>query len=346
MFSKGKVMHSVTRIMACLLLGMFLLPAACAEMTAETPAAEEVVQTASSSDAVQEKGRQLGTGPVLMVTDYEIVEGEPVPGSSFVIQMNIANLSEYASAYNVLATLTIENVSVSLQQGVTNQMYFHEILPEQTVSAQFPLEVYSYCAEENMILSMTMTCYDAAAVHYDFQTMMTPDVEVARTLQVGSLTVPQFVHRNSSMIITATLNNVEPVTLNHVRMHVVTQYGEIVTEVGQLLTGQSKTVDCIYRFPQQQTEAVQVYFTYESLYGHKYTSDLQSYEVVVYDPAVQDDFAASDALSVRELMERLVQSTVIPGTDVEIPLPVIAVILAGCVGYAVILYFVLRRKRR
>ncbi len=332
--------------MVCLLLWMLMLHTANAEMIAEVPTAEPTAQVTVSSDPIQEEGTQLHTGPVLMVTDYSIVEGETVPGSSFVLQMNIANLSEDASAYNVLATLTIENVSVALQAGVTNQMYFHEIPPQQTVSAQFPLEVYSYCAEENMVLSMTMTCYDAAAVHYDFQTMMTPDVDVAHTLQVGSLTVPQFVHRNSSMIISATLTNVEPVTLNHVQMHVVTQYGEQITEVGQLLTGESKTIDCIYRFPEQQTEDVQVYFTYESLYGHKYTTDHRTFEVVVYDPAAQDDFAASGSLSAREIMNRLVQGTVVPGTDMQLPVPVIVWILGGCVGYVVILYCVLRNKRK
>ena len=184
-------------------------------------------KTAAAAEAVNEEGMQLRIGPVLMVTEYSVIEGERGPGSSFILQMNIANLSEHASAHNVVATLTIENTSVSLQEGVTNQMYFHEILPTETVTVQFPLEVYSYATEENMILSMTMTCYDDAAVHYDFQTMMTPDIEVARTLAVTSLAVPQFIHRNSSMIISATLNNVELVTLSNIRMHVVTQYGAL-----------------------------------------------------------------------------------------------------------------------
>lgn len=332
--------------MICLLICLIMGYPANAEMIAGTPTEEPAVQTASPVDPVQDAGRQLSTGPVLMVKDYAVVEGETTPGSSFVLRMNIANLSEYASAYNVMATLTIENVSVSLQEGVTNQKYYHEIPPMQTVTAEFPLEVYSYCAEENMILSMTMTCYDVAAVHYDFQTMMTPAVDVARTLQVGSLTVPQFVHRNSSMIISATLTNVEPVTLSNVRMHVVTQYGEQITEVGQLLYGESKTTNSIYRFPEQQTENVQVYFTYESLSGHKYTTDHQVFEVVVYDPTMQGDFAASGALSVKEIMDRLGQGTVIPGTDVQTPIPAIVWILLGCAGYGVILYWVLRRKRR
>jgi len=331
--------------MICLLLWMFLFHNANAEMAAEIPTADPAAQ-AAVSDPVQEEGQQIHTGPVLMVTDYAVTEGETVPGSSFMLQMNIANLSEHAAAYNVLATLTIENVSVFLQEGVTNQMYFHEIPPMGTVSALFPLEVYSYCMEENMILSMTMTCYDAAAVHYDFQTMMTPDVELKRTIQVGSLTVPQFVHRNSSMIISAILTNAEPVTLNNVRMHVITQYGEQITEIGQLLTGESKTANCIYRFPEQQTENVQVYFTYENLSGHQYATDLQAFEVVVYDPAAENDFAASGALSVRDILDRLMQNTVLPGADTQLPVPVLTWILIGCVGYCVVLYCVLRRKRR
>ena len=346
MLSKKHVVYSGLRMMLCLLLCLIVPHPAHAEMIAETPTEAPTVLTEESADVVQEEGTQLGTGPVLMVTDYSVIEGETVPGSSFVLQMNIANLSEYAAAYNVLATLTIENVSVSLQETVTNQRYFHEIPPMQTVSVHYPLEVYSYCAEENMILSMTMTCYDAAAVHYDFQTMMTPSVDVERTLQVGSLTVPQFVHRNSSMIISATLTNVEPVPLDNVRMHVVTQYGEEITEVGQLLNGQSKTIDCIYRFPEQKTENVQVYFTYENLSGHQYATDPQNFEVVVYDPAAENGFAASGGLSAREILDSLVQGTVIPFTDVELPIPVFVLILVGCAGYGVILYCVLRKKRK
>ena len=342
-----------------LLLWMLMLHTASAETVAAAPVQQEVSapvqqevsapvqqEVSASRDSVQEAGTQIHTGPVLMVTEYKVVEGDTIPGSSFELEMVIANLSETAAAYNVMATLTIENVSVSLQEDVTNQLYYHEIGPLQKVTARFPLEVYSYCTEENMILTMTMACCDAAVVHYDFQTMMTPSIEVKRTLQVGSLTVPQFVHRNSSMIISATLTNVEPVTLNHVRMHVITQYGEQTAEVGQLLTGESKTVDCIYRFPEQQTEDVQVYFTYESLYGHQYSTDRQAFDVVVYDPAVEDDFVSSDGEGVREILERLVQNAVIPGTDMQIPLPVFALIMVGCAGYGVVLYFALRRKRR
>lgn len=336
---RNKKIHWAVRFLVCVMLCAFTLHTASA---ADNP---QPMQSGDLAQMVQEAGTQLRTGPVLMVTDYSVVSGETVPGSAFVLEMNIANLSEEASAHNVLATLTIENVSVSLQAGATNQIYYHEIPPMQTVKAQFPLEVYSYCTEENMILSMTMTCYDDAAVHYDFQTMMTPDVEVARTLQVGSLTVPPFVHRNSSMIISATLSNAEPVTLNKVRMHVVTQYGEETTEVGQMLTGESKTASCIYRFPEQQTEKVQVYFTYESLYGHQYVTDPQSFEVVVYDPATEEGFASNGGLNVKELMERLVRSTVVPGTDVQLPLPVILLILVGCIGYGVTVYYALRRKR-
>lgn len=352
-FQKDRL-HSFARLMVCVLLCMTMLCAAGAQVIAESPSKtieeppveESVVQTEIVSAPVQTEGNQLHTGPVLMATDYVVIEGETVPGSSFVLQMNIANLSETAAAYNVLATLKIENVSVAIQEGATNQMYFHEILPMQSVVVQFPLEVYSYCVEENMILSMTMTCYDAAAIHYDFQTMMTPNVDVLRTLQVSSLTVPQFVHRNSSMIINATLTNVEPVALNNIKMHLITQYGEQITNVGQMLSNESRTVNSIYRFPEQQTENIQVYFTYENLSGHEFATDHQKFEVIVYDPAVQNDLATKEALSSRVIMERLVQSTVIPGTDVQLPLPVIVLIIVGFVGYAVVLYIVFRRKRK
>ena len=346
MLSKRHVIQTGKSIMLFLLLGVLMFQTAGAEMLAEIPPAEPTMQPAVSAAPVEEEGDQLRTGPVLMVTDYSVIEGETVPGSSFVLQMNIANLSEYASAHNVLATLKIENVSVALQEGATNQYFFYEILPMQSMSVQFPLEVYSYCVEENMILSMTMTCYDAAAVHYDFQTMMTPNVDVVRTLQVGSLTVPQFVHRNSSMIVSATLNNIEPVALSNVSMHMVTRYGEQVTQVGQLLSGESKTTNCIYRFPEQQTEEVKIYFTYENLSGHEFSTEPETFEVIVYDPAVEDDFVSSNSLSISEILDHLEQDTLVPGTDMQLPVPVIAVILFGCVGYVVVLYFALRRKRK
>lgn len=300
---------------------------------------------ARQTEAVNKIGNQLDLGPVLMVTDYTVIQGERGPGSSFVLQMNIANLSEVASAHNVMATLTIENVSVALQEGVTNQLYFYEIRPQETVSVQFPMEVYSYCADENMILSMTMTCYDEAAAYYDFQTMMTPDIEVARTLHVSSLAVPQFVHRNSSMIISATMNNVESVTLKNIQMHVVTKYGEKVAEVGQLLSEESRTVDCMYRFPEHGTEDVQVYFTYESLYGHQFSTEPQSFQVIVYDAEEQAELLNTGKMGVREILSRLVRGIPIPGTDVRLPIPVAVLILAGCGGYGVVVYRTLWKKK-
>lgn len=301
---------------------------------------------AGKASAIQTDGTNLSSGPVLLVTDYTVVEGDRSPGSSFVLQMNIANLSALESAYNVVATLKIENLSVSLQEGVTNQQYFREIRPMETVSLQFPMEVYSYCVEENMILSMTMSCHDSVAVHYDFQTMMTPDIDMARTLNVTSLAVPQFVHRNSSMIVSATLHNPNIVTLNNIRMHVVTKYGEEVTEVGQLLTEESKTVDYIYRFSEQKTEDVQVYFTYESLYGHEFTTDPQTYQVVVYDPVGENDISASGKPGVKEIATRLVQGIPLPNTELRIPIPAIVLLLIGFVGYGRILYVVLFKKKK
>lgn len=331
--------NMVTRILVFMLIALLTLPVACAEVVGG-PTQQ------ADTNPVHTEGTQFVAGPVLMATEYAIVEGETVPGSSFVLEMKLANLSEYNSAYNVMATLTIENLSVSLQQGVTNQMYFHEIKPTQTVVLRFPLEVYSYCTEENMVLTLTIACYDAGGVHYTYQTMMTPDIEVARTLQVGSLSVPQFVHRNSSMIITATLNNIEPVALSNVKMHVKTQYGDQVTDVGQLLPNESMTVNSIYRFPEQQTEHVQVYFTYESLYGHQYATDLRPFEVVVYDPAEENDFAASSTMSLAQIADCLMQDITIPGTEASVQLPVIVLILVGCVGYVIVLYFALRNKKR
>lgn len=309
----------------------------------EATASEAV---AADPDAVHEEGTQIHIGPLLMVTDYSVIEGDTFPGSSFVLRMSIANLSEDSTAYNALATLKIENVSVSLQEGFANQIYFHEIEPMQTVYADFPLEVYSYCAEENMILSMTMTCYDSAAVHYNFQSMMTPNVEVARTLYIVSLNVPQFVHKNSGMIISAALTNVEPVTLSNIEMHVVTQYGEQVTQIGQLISNESTTTNAIYRFPEQRTESVQVFFTYESLYGQKFSTDPKSFEVVVYDPEVTENFTSSGAFSLKELINSLTKNTVVPIVDKTLPIPVCAWIALGFAGYFIVLYCVLRRKRR
>ena len=272
---------------------------------------------------------QLRTGPILMVTDYTVIEGDRSLGSSFVLQMSITNLSEYASAYDVVTTLTIENTSVSLQEGVTNQRYFREIPPLGTAFVQFPMEVYSYCADENMILSMTMSCHDDVPVHYDFQTMMTPYIDVDRTLNVVSVAVPQFVHQNSSMMISATLNNVEAVTLNNIRMHVVTQYGEEITEVGQLLREESKTIDCIYRFPEEKTEDVEVYFTYESLHGQEYSTEPQFFQVVVYGQNAEETLVSSDSLS----------------GGARILIPAIVALLIGFGGFGATLYYVLWKKK-
>lgn len=277
---------------------------------------------------------QLLSGPVLLVTDYEVVEGDRGLGSSFVLKMNIANLSELATAHNVVATLTIENTSVSLQEGYTNQQFFRKIQPGETVSLQFPLEVYSYCADENMILSVTMACHDDFAVHYDFQTMMTPDIDVARTLYVASLAVPQFVHQNSNMIISATISNPEMVTLNNIKMHVITQYGEEVTEVGKLLREERKTVDCIFRFPEQKTEDVQVYFTYESLYGQEFSTDPETFQVIVYGQGEEDALADSGDSGAKGMLIRLVRG-----------IPVVVLLLVGFGGYGRVMYVALRGRK-
>ena len=321
--------HFIQRMIVLVLTLMMI----CAAGTRNVAAAQTVDQP------------QLLSGPVLLVTDYTVVEGDRGLGSSFVLKMNIANLSELATAHNVVATLTIENTSVSLQEGYTNQQFFRKIQPGETVSLQFPLEVYSYCAEENMILSVTMACHDDFAVHYDFQTMMTPDIDVARTLQVASLAVPQFVHQNSNMIISATISNPEVVTLNNIRMHVITQYGEEVTEVGKLLREERKTVDCIFRFPEQKTEDVQVYFTYESLYGQEFSTEPESFQVIVYGQGEEGALEGSGELGGKEMLRRLVRGIPLPGTDLKIPIPAVVLLLVGFGGYCRVMYVALRRRK-
>lgn len=305
------------------------------------------VQTAAATQLPSQDPQNTPqrAGPVLMVTDYSVIGEKRGPGSSFILQMNISNLSELASAHNVVATLTIENESVSLQEGITNQLFFREILPRETVAVQFPMDVYSYCKEENVILTMTMTCYDDASAHYVFQTMMTPGIDVERTLNVTSLTIPQFVQRDSSMIISATLRNMELVTLNNIKMHVVTQYGDQITEVGSLLKEESRTVNCVYRFPELQTEDVQVYFTYESLYGHEFTTEPQSFQVVVFDPDAKAAISESKKLSMDLIFDRLIQGIPLPNTDFRIPIPVFVLILAGGIGYGAVAYYVFFKKK-
>ena len=190
-----------------------------------------------------------------------------------------------------------------------------------------------------------MACHDEAFIHYDFQTMMTPDIDVSRTLNVTSLAVPQFVHQNSNMIISATLYNPEMVTLSNIKMHVVTQYGEEITEVGQLLREESKTVDCIFRFPEQKTEDVEVYFTYESLYGHEFSTEPEPFQVFVYGQTEQDDFGSSGKPGGKEILSRLVRGIPLPNTDVRIPIPAIVLLLIGFGGYGRVLYVALIKKK-
>ena len=333
MFSK-KHTERIRNMMIVLVLALMVF---CSAGT-KTVAAAEIPETPVSQP-------QLLSGPVLLVTDYAVIEGDRNPGSSFLLKLNIANLSELATAHNVVATLTIENASVSLQEGYTNQQFFRKILPGETVSLQFPLEVYTYCVEENMILSITMACHDDFAVHYDFQTMMSPDIDAVRNLNVASLAVPQFVHQNSNMIISATLSNLEPVTLRNIKMHVITQYGEEVTEAGQLLREERKTVDCIFRFPEQKTEDVQVYFTYESLYGQEFSTEPQSFQVIVYGQGEGEAFEDSGKLGAKEILTRLVRGIPLPNTDVRIPIPVIVLLLVGFGGYGRVMYVTLRKRK-
>ncbi|MBQ1257321.1 MAG: hypothetical protein IIX93_08620, partial [Clostridia bacterium] len=154
-FSEKLTAKPGKRIWICLFLVLVMLYTSNAETIQESTAAEATYATVSEAlsaeetlpksentlselvpadpDAVHEEGTQIHIGPLLMVTDYSIIEGDTFPGSSFVLRISIANLSEDSTAYNALATLKIENVSVSLQEGFANQIYFHEIPPLHTV---------------------------------------------------------------------------------------------------------------------------------------------------------------------------------------------------------------------
>ena len=132
--------------------------------------------------------------------------------------------------------------------------------------------------------------------------------------------------------------------MNNVKMHVVTRYGEEITEVGQLLREERKTVDAITRFPEQRTEDVKVYFTYESLYGEEFTTEAQSFQVVVYDPVEQEGFGDSGKLGVKAIISRLFHGIGIPGTEVRIPIPVILLVLGGLAGYGRVMYVALKKK--
>lgn len=318
-------------LLLCVLLSAITF--AYAESSEETTVPQDVLNA-----GLRVSGEQLSTGPILSVTQYQIINGSATVGADFTLRLRIDNLSDEDDAYNVLATLNIENTSVSVKYGETNQRYFDRIQAGSYVYYDIDMKVYSYCTEENMILSVDMACYDEEAVHYDFMTSLTPPVQLNRSLVVSSLSIPQYAQMNAGMVINASLYNPEPVTLTNVEMHVVTAYDEQVIPVGDLLSEENATVDAVCRFSKQNSEQISVYFTYESYAGDQYQTQPLEKLVLIYDPTAEVRNTADSSLRLSNLVTR----PIISGLPVHIPAGLF--ILLGLVAYVWIFIRVIRKK--
>lgn len=238
------------------------------------------------------------TRPAVILTGYELVDGQLAPGDRAVIQVDVLNASTESQVDNVLVTYTSDDAAVYPVAGKTNQVYIGEIDAGETVSITLELMVSANAGKVSFLRFM----FEYSNEHYaDFSntTVLTlPLTGGTGTFQVQNISIPESATFGNRVHIGVDYVNSGTSSVQNVVMHIKGNISEDQqqVEVGTVAAGESGRLDAyVVPLKMGQNELL-VNFTYEDSSGHVQT-DQQPFSLNVVaeaDGASQGELAQGE----------------------------------------------------
>ncbi|MBQ3583705.1 MAG: hypothetical protein IJA27_03230 [Lachnospiraceae bacterium] len=221
--------------------------------------------------------------PVIQVIGYEIVEGNVELDSEFTIQVTIKNCNSYATAYNVIADVSSQDMDLRLTDGAVNQVYFQSIAPDATVSFNQTFSIEKTYPHTSAALTYSFRYSGEDGDEFTNQTTITPKVIIPCKLKVNVLSVASSASVGSQALVNVRCTNDGVIDMSSLVMKID---GNIIdsqkeNDLGALKAGEQVMKDCYVNFLKEGIQYIDISFEYKDESGNSYTIPKTSYIVNV-----------------------------------------------------------------
>ncbi|MBE5925442.1 MAG: hypothetical protein E7270_00400 [Lachnospiraceae bacterium] len=228
-----------------------------------------------------------GADPVIVATEYEIVDGSVEIGQEFTIEVTIQNMNKYATAYNVLVDTASEDLDLRMVNGAVNQHYYPSLAPGETKTFKQTYKLEERYPYNSAMLTFTFYYCDEKGEEYDNRTIITPLVITPCKLNLNVLSVADTATIEERSLVNVRCTNDG---INDIENIVMKIEGEIhenqkIVSLGSLISNEQVMKDCYVNFTKDGTQELIISFEYEDKNGNKFTLEPKTYTVEVNQPS-------------------------------------------------------------
>ena len=224
-----------------------------------------------------------GSLPLVMVSGYEIAEGEAAAGKDFTLELYVKNENRYTAAHHVAMTVYSQTEGVYLQPGETNQRYAEYISPGGTGSFQIHMTVAEHVESTEAIIEVRFDYVNENGTPGTNTTSISPTLQDNAKLDVVSLTAANYVNLGARALLNIQYANTGEAEVRNVRMRIEGNIEEeqkhVNVEAPEI--GQQKYLDWYVIFTEAGNQRLSVSLTYEDERGILYEMDPEYVSVIV-----------------------------------------------------------------
>lgn len=273
--------------------------------------------------------------PRLLVETYSISDDEIVPGEEFELTMKIRNTSIYYDTYSVVVTVEDNtssgntNPQIYPVYGSSNQTYIERVYARNSWDITVPLKAAENISAPEIPLKVTITYNDNYFI--DKQTnvaFINLPVRLSGDLNLVSASVPESVSTGTKARISATYENTGSKNLYNVTMKVSggEVFEPITADLYNIGGGEKNTAEVYIDCNEIGKIPIAISFTYEDDQGEVFET-----EEFLYNLSVIENSASE------------MNEVEVVGGGVSM---ITFVLMAAIVIIAILILFILRKKRR
>lgn len=232
------------------------------------------------------------TSARIIVTGYEITEGECREDENMTLTLHLANQSATNEGYDILFCFADGNTDVLPAYGSSNQVYLSSLAPGEEADVDIQVKVNTNILSNMVKMPYTINYADASSSAYINSGLISIPLGQESVLSIDNITVADTCMLNGNTLINFTYSNAGTDTLRNVILNVEGSVPEEQKEIplGDLEGGQSVNKDQEITINQAGSQVIRISLSYEDGDGVKHTIGPMQYEIeVLTGAALQPD---------------------------------------------------------
>ena len=225
---------------------------------------------------------KAGTPAIIDIDSFSLDSGVLVAGKESVLRLNIHNLSQTASAENIVMTLTDYSGQVFPAYGTDNQYPIGQLDKDETRTIEIPLSVSNDFASRDLGLECSFTYSGESGSASNTLSIVLPSTESAPVV-AKSIELSQSAIINSQTLLSITLWNNSSEGISYACLLIdgnVSEESKKI-ELSTLYSQQNYSEDCHVVFTEGGNQQIGVVLKYTDLNGQERESNLGTYTVNV-----------------------------------------------------------------